>query len=497
MAHSEQRSLFGEILDWMLAPLLLLWPMSVAITWLVAQSIANHPYDRELAQMARTLARHVTLEAGAPKPKLDALAAELLRSDDVDQIWYQVLGLRGELVGGDRDLPTPAEDERVAADEVHFRDDTLNGEPVRVASLWLSHAPLARDQTPPLVQVAETLDKRSRLATEIIKGVILPQFVILPLAVLLVWLALARGIAPLNELQRRIRSRESHDLSPIGEREAPEEVAPLVRAINDLLARLDQSMSRQKHFLADAATGLSGIALAAYVWAFGFTQRIVFLIAGLGVFVLTLVSPLNALADGYLFSAHMLQHILLLLIVPALFLMSLPRGVSLGTRAWLSPGPFVGWIAGVSAMWLWHARPLCNAAVSSQIVRALQISSLLLLGAIFWRQILAPRDDERLSPPGAVLYLFSACVACSILGILITFAPVSVCPIYAQPRADNSGIAKLIQVNWGFTAEKDQQIGGLLMWVPMCFVYLTAIIAQLARWFAYPVTRTALTDNTL
>src|SRR3989442_1191833 len=263
MAHSEQRSLFGEILDWMLAPLLLLWPMSVAITWLVAQSIANHPYDRELAQMARTLARHVTLEAGAPKPKLDALAAELLRSDDVDQIWYQVLGLRGELVGGDRDLPTPPEDERVAAGEVHFRDDTLNGEPVRVAALWLAHAPLTRDQTQPLVQVAETLDKRSRLATEIIKGVILPQLVILPLAVLLVWLALARGIAPLNELQRRIRSRESHDLSPIGEREAPEEVAPLVRAINDLLARLDQSMSRQKHFLADAAhqlkTPLAGL----------------------------------------------------------------------------------------------------------------------------------------------------------------------------------------------------------------------------------------------
>jgi cytochrome c oxidase assembly factor CtaG len=148
-------------------------------------------------------------------------------------------------------------------------------------------------------------------------------------------------------------------------------------------------------------------------------------------------------------------------------------------------------------MWLWHARPLCNAAVSSEFVRALQISSLLLLGAIFWRQILAPRDDERLSPPGAVLYLFSACVACSVMGILITFAPVSVCPIYAEPRADNSAIAKLIQVNWGFTPEKDQQIGGLLMWVPMCFVYLSAVIAQLVRWFANPVTTTALTDKAL
>jgi len=52
-------------------------------------------------------------------------------------------------------------------------------------------------------------------------------------------------------------------------------------------------------------------------------------------------------------------------------------------------------------------------------------------------------------------------------------------------------------VNWGFTPEKDQQIGGLLMWVPMCFVYLTAIVAQLARWFAYHVTKNALTDKAL
>jgi two-component system sensor histidine kinase TctE len=81
--------------------------------------------------------------------------------------------------------------------------------------------------------------------------------------VLLVWLALARGIAPLNELQQRIRRRESSDLSPIDEREAPEEVSPLVRAINDLLMRLDQSLAAQKHFLADAAhqlkTPLAGL----------------------------------------------------------------------------------------------------------------------------------------------------------------------------------------------------------------------------------------------
>jgi putative membrane protein len=258
-----------------------------------------------------------------------------------------------------------------------------------------------------------------------------------------------------------------------------------------------------QQFLASAWTWhpavlvFSGVVFVAYLWAFGVNRRILYLLAGLSVFILTLVSPLSALADGYLFSAHMFQHILLLLIVPALLLMSLPRWVSLGSRSSPLANPLVAWFAGVGAMWLWHARPLCNAAVSSRFVGALQISSLILLGGIFWRQILAPREEEQISPPGAVIYLFSACVACSILGILITFSPVSVCPIYAQPPPDKLGIAKLVQVSWGFTPEKDQQVGGLLMWVPMCLVYLSAIVAQLARWFAQPVAAAPATEKAL
>jgi two-component system sensor histidine kinase TctE len=263
----EQRSLFGEILDWMLAPLLLLWPMSVALTWLVAQSIANKPFDRELGEMVRVLSNQVALSdaAGAipvAQFTLPAGAFEILHTDEDDEIYYQVLGLRGEFLSGDRGLPVPAEEGAAPRTEVRFRDDTIGNTDVRVAYAWVQ-LPGRSSETAPLVQVAETLGKRSRLATEIIKGVILPQFVILPLAVLLVWFALARGIAPLNELQRRIRRRESSDLSPIDEREAPEEVSPLVRAINDLLARLDRSIATQKHFLADAAhqlkTPLAGL----------------------------------------------------------------------------------------------------------------------------------------------------------------------------------------------------------------------------------------------
>ena len=268
----EQRSLFGEILDWMLAPLLLLWPMSVALTWLAAQNIANRPFDRDLAEMARTVARQVQVErvSGSQRPtrvrlRLPDVAVEVLRSDDTDRVYFQVLGAKGEFVAGDHEIPAPDE-APTAPQEVHYRDDNILADSVRVAYVWLPASGVP-GEVPPLVQVAETLDKRSRLATEIIKGVIVPQFVVLPLAVLLVWLALAKGIRPLNELQQRIRQRKSQDLSPIDERNVPEEVAPLVRAINDLLSRLDRSMSSQKHFLADAAhqlkTPLAGLRMQA------------------------------------------------------------------------------------------------------------------------------------------------------------------------------------------------------------------------------------------
>ena len=262
----EHRSIFGEILDWMLAPLLLLWPMSIVLTWLVAQGIANQPFDRELAAKVRLLRGEIATQAQSGR-KLAGLVlpprvAEALRPDDADDTRYQVRSGDGAVLSGGDQLDMASDEERAPPGEVRFRDEVLAGESVRVAYTWVPEL----EDSPggaPLVQVSETLGKRSRLATEIIKGVILPQFVILPIAVLLVWLALARGIAPLHELQQRIRLRASNDLSPIDETQIPEEVAPLVRSINDLLGRLDESIRAQKHFLADAAhqlkTPLAGL----------------------------------------------------------------------------------------------------------------------------------------------------------------------------------------------------------------------------------------------
>jgi len=309
----DRRSLFGEILDWMLTPLLLLWPISLALTWLVAQDIAGKPFDRALEYNVLALAKLVTITNGQAQLNLTAPAREILRADDADQIYYQVTGTRGEHLSGEQDLPGPLDDDKATDGKVRLREVNMRGLDVRVAHTWLRvsattlHEPAeakkdagaavgtglppvrasgstgllrtaalpARSLEPGaagadqfvLVQVAETLEKRKTLAAEIVKGTMVPQFVTLPLAVLLVWLALVRGIKPLAQLEKRIRARRSDDMSPLDDAAVPEEVAPLVLSINDLLSRLTVSLTTQKRFLANAAhqlkTPLAGLRMQA------------------------------------------------------------------------------------------------------------------------------------------------------------------------------------------------------------------------------------------
>lgn len=271
------RSLFGEILDWMLAPLLLLWPMSIAVTYLVAKTIANGPFDRGLETDAYVLARQIHPVNGVATLTLPDAARDFLSGDNVDKVFYQVLGTRGELVAGVGDMPLPPEDDRPQPGLVEFRDATLHGNDIRIAYTTVELPGHGAgdgnvnggndDGQAVLIQVAETFDKRSALANDIIKGVILPQFVILPLAIVLVWFGLSRGLAPLTTLQENLRARRPDDLSPLEASSAPPEIEPLVTSFNELLTRLAQNIELQKRFIADAAhqmkTPLAGLHMQA------------------------------------------------------------------------------------------------------------------------------------------------------------------------------------------------------------------------------------------
>lgn len=259
-----ERSLFGEILDWMLAPLLFVWPLSIAFTHYFANNVANYPYDQALREHVSAIARQVRLVNGKPVLTLPASARALLRADETDSVYFQIVSRDGKFIAGDKNLPPPErlDDNKIVQGELYLRDAEFNGQDLRFAYTFLGESQLPKSKWI-VVEVAETTEKRNQLANKIVASVILPQFIIIPLAVMLVWFGLSRGLRPLNRLRKTIETRDPADLSPIATRRVPEELEPLVEAFNDMLERMKKNVEVQHRFVADAAhqlrTPLTGL----------------------------------------------------------------------------------------------------------------------------------------------------------------------------------------------------------------------------------------------
>ncbi|NJM32298.1 MAG: hypothetical protein HC848_04785 [Limnobacter sp.] len=236
--------------------------MSIGVTYLVAKSLANAPFDQILDDKLTLIAQEVAAQALAEQITLPERLLNSIVADGKDRLKIQVSQQNGnQLLGETRDFPMPDMNPQDVG-VVRYKDQVIGGEDWRVAYLWLE-LPVAGEAGPTLIQLAETLNKREDLANEIIKGVILPQFIILPIAVLLVWFGLSRGIAPLNVLIGIIRSRKPDDLSALHTTDTPEELLPVIHALNEQLERLQQTIDTQKRFIADAAhqlkTPLAGL----------------------------------------------------------------------------------------------------------------------------------------------------------------------------------------------------------------------------------------------
>lgn len=253
----------------MLAPLLFVWPISIAVTHYFAVTVANFPYDQSLREQVMGISRQIKLVGGKPQINLSGSARALLHSDEIDSVYFHVLARDGRLIVGDSELPAlKANDvpEAVEPGEVYFRDDEFKAQDLRVAFMYVGDDELPRDRWL-LVEVGETLEKRSQLSNKIIASVILPQFVIIPLAVILVWFGLSQGLRPLTRLRERIETRREADLSPISAGRVPEELQPLTEAFNSMLGRMQHNMEAQRRFISDAAhqmrTPLTGLKMQA------------------------------------------------------------------------------------------------------------------------------------------------------------------------------------------------------------------------------------------
>ena len=238
----------------MLAPLLFVWPLSIVVTYHYAMSVAANPFDQSLREKALAISRQVHFVGDQhPTVNFSRSAHALLRADETDVVYYHVISSEGKLIQGDRELPVPIPMRKppVPENKVGFRDAELGGEELRIAYTLVTSPEAPSDWV--LVEVGESLEKRSQLINQIVASVILPQFFIVPVVVVLVWFGLAQGLRPLRFLKSRIASRSEHDLSPMTVRRLPEEIQPLVEAFNDLLDRMRDNLEVQQRFIADAA----------------------------------------------------------------------------------------------------------------------------------------------------------------------------------------------------------------------------------------------------
>ena len=252
----------------MLAPLLFVWPISIAVTQYFANTVAAYPYDQALREQVAAISRQVKVHNGKVVVAFSGSARALLRSDEVDQVYFHILQRNGKHVLGDEELPMAADVLSQPDDpgEVFFRDAEVNGQDMRIAYQYIADETLPRDRWV-IVEVGETLEKRGQLANRIVASVIVPQFVIIPLAVILVWFGLSQGLRPLSRLRNRIEARRPGDMSEISARGVPDDLVPLIDAFNALIGRTRKNMQAQQRFIADAAhqlrTPLAGLKMQA------------------------------------------------------------------------------------------------------------------------------------------------------------------------------------------------------------------------------------------
>ncbi|SBT06965.1 Sensory transduction histidine kinases [Candidatus Accumulibacter aalborgensis] len=248
-------SLRQRLLLAILAPLMLVFAISVFLDYRLAKETADAAFDQSLADAALDIAAHIQTGESQVSVKLSSEAEAMLRSDGSDKIYFAVRDGSGHLLAGDADLP----DLRLAAQgQPEFKDTRFRGAWIRSAVQRID-SPLSEIT----ITVAETLSKRNRASRKVLTAMILPNLIVIVATFLAVYVGVRKGLAPLAALEREIATRSPSDLREINVQPTPREIWPMLSRLNELFVLLRSAAEAQQRFLADAAhqlrTPLAGL----------------------------------------------------------------------------------------------------------------------------------------------------------------------------------------------------------------------------------------------
>jgi two-component system, OmpR family, sensor histidine kinase TctE len=243
-------SLRAQLLGWLLMPLAVYAVFNMWITYRNAVDTAAAFQDRLLLGSARIIAHQIQYDDSVLQVVIPPAALELFQSSEQDRVYYRIAGANGTLLSGYAELPPPPRWPD-AEGSVYF-DAVMRGQPVRVVA-YAQPVFAAPGEGPVTIEVAQTMQFNRTLAYQFWADTASQQVLIMLLVALSLWLGLRRGLAPILRLRDLVQKRIPGALEPIDPVPVPNELTPLVLAINDYVARLDRHMSAQRRFIANAS----------------------------------------------------------------------------------------------------------------------------------------------------------------------------------------------------------------------------------------------------
>lgn len=256
--NSLRKQLIVRMLLVMLPLFILLW----IIAYFSSQYFINAAFDRSLTRRTYALADQVEVISGRAHVDIPVAAREMLAFDQEDLLFYRVLDPQSRVIEGERVMPPLPGKKGVKPGHLIVYDGIKDGEKVRVAAFALSLKGTSARGTV-LVQVGETLSRRSALAQRATLAIVIPMLLMTLTAAAAIAYGVGRGLEPLSRLRDRLSARKAFDLSPVPLEGTPAELRPFLDEINSLLLRLSGAVDAQSRFVADAAhqlrTPIAGI----------------------------------------------------------------------------------------------------------------------------------------------------------------------------------------------------------------------------------------------